>query len=649
MTVARIVPDGPIAIGDRARLESIRRIGRSKHGGAGPGGAGRDGSTSPRRDPDGSDQEGRAHGLVGIAALAAVGAGVRSWPSPASGSRLAGRSPPSRRPRPLAPAAAPDAERRRSAPASPPGDRRRSASPLVPGQVIQPIDLAGALRLAGARDLDIAIARERVCQARGRAGAGPGPLAAQPLPRPELDPPRRPGPDRPGPGAVDQQELAVPRRRRPRPGRASPARSRRAGPPQVSGLTIDPPDLRRDLRAAGRPAGRRRAPGRRPGRDERRPARRRRGVLRPPAGRRHAGHRPRGRRQRRGPGRASPPPTPGPGRAWRPTTAAASPSATASGRNVEAAVGELEVASAELVRRVRLDPRVVVAPVEPPEAVIRLVADDCPLDDLIATGLRNRPELAEAQALVEATLSGSSRRSSGRSSPAWPSATPGGGFGGGVERLLRQLRRPERRRREPLLGGPEPRLRRPRHRPVSGPPSSATALLELMKVQDRVAVRGRPGRQGPARRRPPDATRPAGPCPRPSRRSTLNLDQHPPRRRPARRDPADRGPPADPGPGPGPGRLPRRRPRLQPRPVSPPLSCRGRGPVRSRRLRPGPRGRMPSLPRPDVGAFSGSFEKFSPRPKSGPMVRLAKDRGEEAPYELSCRKPQDRPGNFERR
>src|SRR4051812_18826976 len=38
-------------------------------------------------------------------------------------------------------------------------------SPLVPDQLFQPIDLASALRLAGARNLDIAIARERVCQA----------------------------------------------------------------------------------------------------------------------------------------------------------------------------------------------------------------------------------------------------------------------------------------------------------------------------------------------------------------------------------------------------------------------------------------------------------------------------------------------------
>src|SRR5437868_9406503 len=42
-----------------------------------------------------------------------------------------------------------------------PGALARPGSPLIPGQVIEPIDLAGALRLAGARDLDIAIARQQ--------------------------------------------------------------------------------------------------------------------------------------------------------------------------------------------------------------------------------------------------------------------------------------------------------------------------------------------------------------------------------------------------------------------------------------------------------------------------------------------------------
>jgi len=37
--------------------------------------------------------------------------------------------------------------------------------PLIPGQAIEPIDLAGVLRLAGARDLDIALARQQVFQA----------------------------------------------------------------------------------------------------------------------------------------------------------------------------------------------------------------------------------------------------------------------------------------------------------------------------------------------------------------------------------------------------------------------------------------------------------------------------------------------------
>jgi outer membrane protein TolC len=101
-------------------------------------------------------------------------------------------------------------------------------------------------------------------------------------------------------------------------------------------------------------------------------------------------------------------------------------------KNVEAAVGQLEVASAELVRRIRLDPRVVVAPVEPPEAVLRMIADDCPLDELITTGLKNRPELAQAQALVDVTLS---RLKQARLRPFIPSLAlrySGGGFGGGV-------------------------------------------------------------------------------------------------------------------------------------------------------------------------------------------------------------------------
>ena len=73
-------------------------------------------------------------------------------------------------------------------------------------------------------------------------------------------------------------------------------------------------------------------------------------------------------------------------------------------RGIRAAGGQMKVASAELVRRLVLDPNVVVAPVEPAEAVIRLVEDDAPLDDLICQAWRGRPELARAREQVEASV-----------------------------------------------------------------------------------------------------------------------------------------------------------------------------------------------------------------------------------------------------
>jgi outer membrane protein TolC len=60
--------------------------------------------------------------------------------------------------------------------------------------------------------------------------------------------------------------------------------------------------------------------------------------------------------------------------------------------------------SAELMRILRLDPAALVEPLEPPHLRVTLVALDRPVDDLIAIGLTNRPELAAQQALVQATL-----------------------------------------------------------------------------------------------------------------------------------------------------------------------------------------------------------------------------------------------------
>ncbi len=100
------------------------------------------------------------------------------------------------------------------------------------------------------------------------------------------------------------------------------------------------------------------------------------------------------------------------------------------------AVGRWKVASSQLVLRTRLDPRIVVAPIEPPESVVRLVPPTSPLDDLIVVGLQGRPELAEAQALVAATLT---RLKQARLRPLIPSVAlriSAGGFGGGVNEFF---------------------------------------------------------------------------------------------------------------------------------------------------------------------------------------------------------------------
>ncbi|MHB1425957.1 MAG: TolC family protein [Gemmataceae bacterium] len=62
------------------------------------------------------------------------------------------------------------------------------------------------------------------------------------------------------------------------------------------------------------------------------------------------------------------------------------------------------VASANLTRILRLDPRAVVEPLESDHLQITLIDPSRSLDDLIPIGLTNRPELAKHQALVQATL-----------------------------------------------------------------------------------------------------------------------------------------------------------------------------------------------------------------------------------------------------
>ncbi|HXG10405.1 MAG TPA: TolC family protein [Gemmataceae bacterium] len=73
-------------------------------------------------------------------------------------------------------------------------------------------------------------------------------------------------------------------------------------------------------------------------------------------------------------------------------------------QQVESARERWRTASAELGRVLRLDYGVLVEPLEPPHLQVTLLAPHQSVDDLIAIGLVNRPELAAQQALVQATL-----------------------------------------------------------------------------------------------------------------------------------------------------------------------------------------------------------------------------------------------------
>jgi len=303
-------------------------------------------------------------------------------------------------------------------------------SPLIPGQAIQPIVLPDALRLAGANDLDIAIARERVCEAVAELQQA----RVQWLPSIYLGPNwiRHDGQAQIVEGPVrtiSKSSLFLGGTAAGGSSVSGPVPA--GGPAQVSGLTsilrfsdalFDPLAARQvvDARRAGiqtatndallgvaesymdlQEAAGRLAIAREAARNAETLAKLTESYARTGAGL-DADYRRAATEQAR------------------------------QYKNVELAVGDLEMASAELVRRTRLDPTLIVAPVEPPESVLRLVPDGCPIDELIATGLRNRPELAEAQALVQVTLT---RLKQARLRPLIPSLAfrySGGGFGGGA-------------------------------------------------------------------------------------------------------------------------------------------------------------------------------------------------------------------------
>jgi len=425
----------------------------------------------------------RRTGLIGPA-VAIVMLGAADPREPQQGDSAATARVATRAPQDTLPEALPDDLRQPepTAVATPPGNAL--GLPLIPDQVIQPIDLPGALRLAGANDLDIAIAREQVAQS----------LAELQQARVMWLPSLYIGPNwirHDGQAQVVEGQVRTISKSSLFLGGTAAAGSSvsgpvpAGGPAQVSGLTsiLRFSDAIFEPLAARQVLESRRAGIQTATNDALLGVAEAYLDLQKAAGRlaiaRDAAV-----------------------NAETLATLTESYSRTGAGldadyrravterdrqrKNVELAVGELEVASAELIRRTRLDPRLVVAPVEPPETVLRLVPESCPIDELITTGLRSRPELAEAQALVQATLT---RLKQAKLRPFIPSLAlrySGGGFGGGTNGFFGDF---NSRSDADVnlywevqnLGFADRAIARQRAA------QQRTANLELMKIQDRVA------------------------------------------------------------------------------------------------------------------------------------------------------------------
>lgn len=153
------------------------------------------------------------------------------------------------------------------------------------------------------------------------------------------------------------------------------------------------------------------------------------------------------------------------------------------------------LASAELNRVLRLEPALLIEPIEPPHMRVTLVPLDQPIDALIPLGLRNRPELASQQALIEATLQ---RLKQERVRPLIPSVVlrgpatnppanfTTGVFGGGHDSLGKYGQRTDVEVQviwefQNLLFGNAARIHeRKAEREI--------AILEMFRLQDRVAA-----------------------------------------------------------------------------------------------------------------------------------------------------------------
>lgn len=100
--------------------------------------------------------------------------------------------------------------------------------------------------------------------------------------------------------------------------------------------------------------------------------------------------------------------------------------------NVFVAQEAVRVASARLAEVLRLDPRLILNPLDPTVVLIKLVKEDSPDGDLISLALRNRPELAEARYLVGVATERMRREQYAPLLPSIVIGTSYGDFGGGV-------------------------------------------------------------------------------------------------------------------------------------------------------------------------------------------------------------------------
>jgi outer membrane protein TolC len=101
--------------------------------------------------------------------------------------------------------------------------------------------------------------------------------------------------------------------------------------------------------------------------------------------------------------------------------------------------GQAALVSARLAQLLLLDPTLDLRPAETAVVPIALVPATVPLDELVATGLLNRPELAESRAFVAAALARWRQARVGPLIPKLQASYVAGDFGGGINSEMRDF------------------------------------------------------------------------------------------------------------------------------------------------------------------------------------------------------------------